>query len=59
MNDLSLKEHNTKKTDTRAKPKQTSGASSSVAMPVSAFAKLPSSGKGPVMTREERYSTPA
>ena len=53
MNDLSLKDHNTKKADTRAKPKQTSGASSSVGVPVSAFAKLPSSGKGPVMTHED------
>ena len=59
MNDLRLKSHNAKKTDTRAKPKQTSGASSSVGVPVSAFAKLPSSGKGPVMTHKERYSTPA
>ena len=53
MNDLRLNDHETKRTDTRAKKRLTSEASSQVGVPVSAFAKLPSSGKGPVMTPED------
>ena len=53
MNDLRLNDHEAKRTDTRAKKRLTSEASSQVGVPVSAFAKLPSSGKGPVMTPED------